>query len=327
MMFTTKVAKAMLAAAAFCAVTTPPAGAQTYPDRTIAMIIPFAAGGSSDVIARLIGEEMGKALGQRLVPENIGGAGGSTALARVARAAPDGYTIVIGNAGTNAATYSIHKNLTFTPDDFVAVAMVAKTSPIIALKKDHPASTAKDFLAYARANPGKVNLGHAGVGSSNYLICQSFIKAAKIEVTLVGYRGAAPALQDAMAGTIDGVCDAATSLSSAITSKAVKPIVVSGDTRIPNFPDIPTGQEVGLPDFQAQGWNAIFVPKGTPRPIIDRLNQAARAALESDLVKTRFEQLASTRPTEAERTPEFIATLVPKEIEKYRKLMEGAASQ
>ncbi|MGY4468653.1 tripartite-type tricarboxylate transporter receptor subunit TctC [Bradyrhizobium sp. LB9.1b] len=164
--------------------------AHDFPKRPVTMIVPFAAGGTSDVIARTVAEQMGIALGQTIVIENVAGAGGSTALARASRAEPDGYTIAIGNAGTNAATYTIYPKLPFTPDSFVPIAMVAKTFGIIAVRKDFPAKDLKEFIAYAKANPGKINLGHAGVGSSNYLICKSFVTAAGIDATLVGYRGA-----------------------------------------------------------------------------------------------------------------------------------------
>jgi hypothetical protein len=167
-----------------------PATAQdSYPSKAITMIVPFAAGGSSDVIARLVGDEMGRVLGQRIVMENMGGAGGATALSRASKAEPDGYTIVIGNSGTNAASYTIYPDLKYTHADFAPVGLVAKTSPMIALKLDFPAKTLMEFVAYAKANPGKVSLGHAGVGSSNYLICRNFIKAAGVDVALVSYRG------------------------------------------------------------------------------------------------------------------------------------------
>ncbi len=167
------------------------AHAQDYPKRPITMIVPFAAGGTSDVIARTVAEQMGTVLGQTIVIENVAGAGGSTALARAARAEPDGYTIAIGNAGTSAAAYTIYPMLPFKPDAFVPIAVVAKTFGIVALRKDFPAKSVQEFIAYAKKNPGRINLGHAGVGSSNFLICKSFVQAAGIEVTLVGYRGAA----------------------------------------------------------------------------------------------------------------------------------------
>ncbi len=207
-----------------------PATAQDYPSKSITMIVPFAAGGSSDVIARLVGDEMGRVLGQRIIMENMGGAGGATALSRAAKAEPDGYTIVIGNSGTNAASYTIYPDLKYTNADFAPVGLVAKTSPMIALKLDFPAKTLAEFVAYAKANPGKVSLGHAGVGSSNYLICRNFIKAAGVDVALVSYRGAGPALNDLMGGQIDGVCDAATSLSGAVQGEKVRALVVARRT-------------------------------------------------------------------------------------------------
>ena len=225
------------------------ASAQDYPKRPVTMIVPFAAGGTSDVIARVVAEQMALALGQTIVIENIAGAGGSTALTRAARAEPDGYTIAIGNAGTSAASYTIYPLLPFKPDAFVPIAMVAKTFGIVALRKDFHAKDLKEFIAYARKNPGKINLGHAGVGSSNFLICKSFIQAADIEVTLVGYRGAAPALTDAIGGQIDGVCDAAASVSQAIDDKTGEGIGgrldrAAGDTA--GFADLGGSRATGL---------------------------------------------------------------------------------
>jgi tripartite-type tricarboxylate transporter receptor subunit TctC len=295
---------------------------QDYPKRPITMIVPFAAGGTSDVIARTVAEQMGANLGQPIVIENVAGAGGSTALARAARAEPDGYTIAIGNAGTNAAAYTIYPMLPFKPDAFAPVAMVAKTFGIVALRKDFPAKNLQGFIAYAKSNPGKINLGHAGVGSSNFLICKGFVQAAGIEVTLVGYRGAAPALTDAIGGQIDGVCDAAASVSQAIDDKLVKGLVVGSTVRLATLPDLPTSAEAGLPEFEAQGWNGLFAPKGTPPAIIAKLNAAARAAVESEVVKKRFADLSTVAPDANEHTPEVLQQLVTRDVEKYRKLLE-----
>ena len=264
----------------------------------------------------------GASLGQTIVIENIAGAGGSTALTRAARAEADGYTIAIGNAGTSAASYTIYPLLPFKPDAFAPIAMVAKTFGIVALRKDFPAKDLKEFIAYAKSNPGKVNLGHAGVGSSNFLICKSFIQAAGIEVTLVGYRGAAPALTDAIGGQIDGVCDAAASVSQAIDDKLVRGLVVGSTVRLSTLPDLPTSAEAGLPEFEAQGWNGLFAPKGTPPEIIAKLNAAARTAVESDAVKKRFHGLSTVAPDASEHTPEVLQQLVTRDVEKYRKLLE-----
>jgi tripartite-type tricarboxylate transporter receptor subunit TctC len=296
--------------------------AQTYPARPITMIVPFAAGGTSDVIARAVAEQMAASLGQPIILENVVGAGGSTALARAARSTPDGYTIAIGNAGTSAATYTIYPKLPFTPDSFAPIGMIAKTFGIVALRKDFPAANLKEFLAYARANPGKVNLGHAGVGSSNYLICKSFVQAAGIDVQLVGYRGAAPALTDAIGGQIDGVCDSAASVSQAIDDKLVKGIVVGSTVRLGSLPDLPTSAEAGLPEFEAQGWNGLFAPKGTPPEIIAKLNTAARAAVDSDLVQKRFVGLSTVAPDANEHTPDVLQQLVTRDVAKYHTMLQ-----
>jgi tripartite-type tricarboxylate transporter receptor subunit TctC len=295
--------------------------AQDYPRRPITMIVPFAAGGTSDVIARTVAEQMGTALGQAIVIENVAGTGGSTALARAARAEADGYTIAIGNAGTNAAAYTIYPMLPFKPDAFAPIAMVAKTFGIVALRKDFPAKNLQEFIAYAKSNPGKINLGHAGVGSSNFLICKSFVQAAGIDVTLVGYRGAAPALTDAIGGQIDGVCDAAASVSQPIDDKLVKGLVVGSTVRLATLPELPTSAEAGLPEFEAQGWNGLFAPKGTPPEIIEKLNTAARTAVESDAVKKRFHDLSTVAPDANEHSPDVLQQLVTRDVEKYRKLL------
>ena len=295
----------------------------TYPNRVITMVVPFAAGGASDVIARLIGDEMGRAIGQRIINENTPGAGGSTALTRVSRAAPDGYTIVIGNSGTNAAAYHIYPEIKFTPASFIHIGLVAKTSPVIAIKKDFAGGdTVASFIDYAKRNPGKVTVGHAGVGSSNFIICKSFLKAAGVDVSLIGYRGAGPALQDLLAGQIDMVCDNAASVSSTIQGGQVKGLVVSSPTRLGNLPNVPTAQEAGVPAFQAQGWNAILVPAGTPDPIVEKLRTAMRTAVTSDLIKRRFAEIDTALPTDAELTAEFMAGFIPAEVEKYRLILK-----
>ena len=298
------------------------AGAQTaYPSKSIDLIVPFAPGGSSDVIARITADEMGRILGQSIIIENIGGAGGAIALAKAARATPDGYTFVIGNAGTNAAVYWTNSDVQFTPDSFASIGLIAKTSPVIALRNDFPAATPAEFLDYARKNPGKVSLGHAGVGSSNYLICQSFVQAAHIDVTLVSYRGGGPALTDLMGGHLDGVCDAASSVAPAIQDKRVRGLVVSSATRLAQLPDVPTGAEAGIPDFQAEGWNAFFAPKGTPEAMIGVLNAALRKAVASDNLRKRFAELAVLPASGDEFSPAWVHDFVPREVEKYRKLL------
>lgn len=297
------------------------AAAQTYPSRQITLIVPFAAGGTSDIIARLAADEMGQILNQRILIENIGGAGGSTALTRAAAAAPDGYTLVIGNAGTSAATYSIYKDLKFKPESFKPIGMIAKTLPVIALKNAFPAKDVQGFLAHAKANPGKVTLGHAGVGSSNFLICKLFLQAAKVDVELIGYRGAGPALNDAMGGHVDGVCDAATSVAGSITSEKVHGLVMAGRQRSPAIPNVPHAVEAGLPGFANEGWNALFAPAGTPDAVIDVLNAALRKAVASDKVSKRLIELASFPAAGEEFDPAYVKGFVETEVKKYRELL------
>jgi tripartite-type tricarboxylate transporter receptor subunit TctC len=294
-----------------------------YPNRPITLIVPFAAGGTSDVIARLAAEQMGRVLGKTIINENTAGAGGSTALTRAANASPDGYTIAIGNSGTNAASYIIYPDIKYAAGDFVPVGMVAKTLPVIAVKNDFPAQTVKELIDYAKKNPGKVNLGHAGVGSSNYLICRAFTKAAGIEVTLVSYRGAAPAMNDLMGGQIDGVCDAAVSAAPAIEGGKIRGLVISSPSRLRTIPSVPTSAEAGLPEFQIQGWNALFAPKNTPDAIIAKLNSALRAAVASEAFQKRMDELGALPASGDELTPEYVRKLVPAEIEKFRGLLNS----
>lgn len=297
------------------------ASAQTYPDKQITLIVPFAAGGTSDIIARIAADEMGQILGQRIVIENIGGAGGSIALTRAAAAPPDGYTLVIGNAGTNAATYSIHKELKFTTDSFRPVGMIAKTLPVIAVKTAFPAKDVQGFIEYAKANPGKVTLGHAGIGSSNFLICKLFVQAAKVNVELVGYRGAGPALNDAIGGHVDGVCDAATSVAGSINSGKINGLVMAGRKRAELLPQLPTAAEAGLPGFTNEGWNALFAPAGTPDEVIAKLNATLRQAVASEKVTKRLSELASFPASGEEFDPAYVKGFVEAEVKKYRELL------
>lgn len=298
-----------------------PAAAQAYPTKPITLIVPFAAGGSSDVNARLIAERMSQSLGQRIIIENIGGAGGTIALARIAQSTPDGYTIVQGNSGTNTAVYLFYPDVKFTPADFAPIGIFTKSSAMVAVRKDFPASDLKGFIAYAKANPGKVNVGHSGVGSQNYLFCKAFIQAAGIDVALVGYRGGGPALNDLIGGQIDALCDSSASVTPSIQSGLVRGIVLASKSRLAHLPDVPTAREAGLPQFEIQGWYALFAPKGTPEPIVAKLNQAMRGAVASKDYQARLDDLGSSPADEEEMAPDYMARFVPQEIDKFRKLL------
>ena len=252
--------------------------------------------------------------------ENVAGAGGSTALTRAARAEADGYTIVIGNAGTSAATYTIYPKLPFTPESFAPIAVVAKTFGIVALRKDFPAKNLQEFIAYAKNNPGKVNLGHAGIGSSNFLICKSFEQAAGIEVTLVGYRGAAPALTDAIGGQIDGVCDSAASVSQAIDDKLVNGLVVGSTVRLATLARAADVGGSGPSRFRGAGLERPVRAKGHAAAVIAKLNAAAKTAVESEAVKKRFHDLSTVAPDANEHAPEVLGQLVTRDVAKYREV-------
>ena len=298
--------------------------ADDYPTRPITFIVPFAAGGSSDVNARLISEQMSQQLGQRFIIENVAGAGGVAGLSRLTQAAPDGYTITLGNSGTNTAVYIFNPDVRFTHEDFAPIGMFTKSSAIVAVKKDFPATTLAEFIAYAKANPGRVTIGHSGIGSQNYLFCKAFVQAAGIEVTLVGYRGGGPALNDLIGSQIDGLCDSSSSVTPSIQSKLVKGMAVASNARLGNLPDVPTSAEAGLPEFQIQGWYALFAPKGTPAPVIARLNAALRKGVANKDYQKRLDDLGSFVAPDDEMTPDYLKAFVPREIEKFKKLLVDA---
>lgn len=295
--------------------------AQDFPTRTMTMIVPFAAGGSSDVNARLISEYMSQDLGQRFILENVPGAGGLAGLTRLTQSAPDGYTIALGNSGTNTAVYLFNPEVKFTPDDFAPIGLFTRSSAVVAIKKEQAANTLSEFIAYAKANPGKVTIGHSGIGSQNYLFCKTFIQAAQINVTLVGYRGGGPALNDLIGGQIDGLCDSASSATQAITGGLVKGVALASPKRLPSLPDVPTSAEAGLPEFQIQGWYALFAPKDTPAPIITRLNAALRKAIANADYQKKLEALGSYVTQDSELTPDYLKAYVPREIEKFKSVL------
>lgn len=298
-----------------------PVVAQDYPTRPITLVVPFAAGGSSDVNARLIVEQMSRQLGQPIVIENIGGAGGAVALARVAQAPPDGYTIVQGNSGTNTAVYLFTPDVKFSPSDFTPIGMFNKSSAVVAIRRNFPAENLTQFIAHAKQNPGRLNIGHSGVGSQNYLFCKAFVQAAGIDVTLVGYRGGGPALNDLIGGQIDGICDSSASVTPSIQAGLIRAIALASKMRLPHLPDVPTASEAGLPQFEISGWYALFAPKGTPAPIIAKLNAAMRAAVANPDYQKRLDDLGSVPAEDAEMAPAYLAAFVPQEIERFRKML------
>jgi tripartite-type tricarboxylate transporter receptor subunit TctC len=309
-------------AALACA--TPPALAQTtYPTRSITMVVPFSAGGPTDVLARILGQRMSQSLGQQIIVENVTGAGGTLGAARVARAAPDGYTLVMGNLGTHAASVGLYPNLAYDPRTSFEPVMLASTTPMVLLaKKELPVKTLPDVIALARTRP--VTCGNAGVGSISHLTMLLFDKRAQIKVQHVPYRGLSQGMNDLLGGQIDLMFDQVISASPHIAGGDVRPIAVTGLTRAAAIPDVPTTAEAGLPELDTTAWSALFVPKGTPAAIVSRLNAAMDEAMNDKDVVARLAQLGSDVPSPEARTPEALGKLVRSEIDKWVPLITGA---
>ncbi|MDH2382471.1 tripartite tricarboxylate transporter substrate-binding protein [Bradyrhizobium sp. CER78] len=303
-----------------------PAAAQTYPTRTITMIVPFAAGGPTDVIARIVTAHMAQTLGQSIVIENVVGAGGTTATTRAARAANDGYTLITGHMGTHAASVPLYPKLAYHPEkDFEPVALLAGTPILILARKDFPPRDLKEFVAYVKANAEKVNAAHAGIGSVSHASCELLNSILDVKPVGVPFNGTGPAMNALVAGQVDYMCDQIVNAVPQIKAGTIKAYAVATPERNPSLPDVPTTTEAGLPAFQAQAWNAIFAPKGTSPAIIATLNAAAIKALDDDNVRKRLLELGSVIPAPANRTPEALAMLVKNEIAKWTPVLKPAS--
>lgn len=295
-----------------------PAAAQTYPQRQITMVVPFSAGGTTDIVARLMAEEMGRSLGQQIIVENVVGAGGTVGVTRVKNATPDGYTLLMGNMGTQAASVGLYPKLAYDPrTDFEPIINSGGTPMLVVARNDLPVKDFREFVAYVKANAAKVNYGTGGVGATSHLTCLYLDALLEAKPQHVPFRGSGPALNALLAGQIDYVCDQTVTVVPQIQAKAVKGLVVAVEKRLPIVPDVPTSAEEGLPAFQATGWNAMFAPKGTPKAVVERLNAAGRAALASEGLRKRLLELGVELPEPAGQTPEALAALVRSEIDKW----------
>ncbi|WP_338828398.1 tripartite tricarboxylate transporter substrate binding protein BugD [Bradyrhizobium sp. 27S5] len=319
-------AGACLSAFAALSAAAVPASAQNYPTRTITMIVPFAAGGPTDVISRIVTANMAPTLGQSIVIENVVGAGGTTATTRAARAANDGYTLVTGHMGTHAASVPLYPKLAYHPEkDFEPVALLAGTPILILARKEFPPKDLKEFVAYVKANAEKVNAAHAGIGSVSHVSCELLNSILGIKPVGVPFNGTGPAMNALVAGQVDYMCDQIVNAVPQINAGTIKAYAIATAERNPSLPNVPTTAEAGLPDFQAQAWNAIFAPKGTSPAIIATLNAAAIKALDDETVRKRLLELGSVIPAPASRTPEALATLVKSEIAKWTPVLKPAS--
>jgi tripartite-type tricarboxylate transporter receptor subunit TctC len=297
---------------------------QAYPSRPVTMIVVFAAGGPTDVMARIAGEHMGRTLSQQFMVENVVGAGGTTGGARGARAAPDGYTLTVGSLGSHAASPALVKNMPFDPRDLEPVGVIAGTPGYLVVRKDFPAKTLAEFVTYAKANPGKVTSGHGGVGSTPHLQCLLLSSLTGIKMALVPYRGSAPAMNDLVAGQIDSMCDLAPTVVPQVQAGTIRSLLISMPERAKTTPDVPTAKEAGVPDYLFAGWNAIFAPKGTPKAEIGILSKALLAALADPAVQKRIEDLGAIPAKPAEASPEALGRMLPGEIDKWKKVISEA---
>ena len=315
--------RALVACLLLC-VTATAARAQGFPTRPVTLVVPFAAGGPTDVVARTLGVSMSKTLGQTVIIENKLGAGGTIAANYVARANPDGYTIFIHHNGMATAT-ALYRKLPYNPlTDFEYIGQVADVPMTLLAKKDTPADNLKDFVAYVRANKDTLNLANAGLGAVSHLCGMLFQQAVGVELTTVPFQGTAPAMTALLGGQVDMLCDQTTQTIPQIKAGKVKFYGVTTRQRIAALPDAPTLDEQGLKDFEVVVWHGVYAPKGTPRDVVDRLNQALRAALRDPMVAEKFGELGAQIVPEAKQTPAGLRDWLRAEIDKWGPVIRKA---
>jgi len=282
------------------------------------MVVPFAAGGAFDVMGRVFTPRMSESLGQQVIVENIGAAAGIVGTSRVAKAVPDGYTFLLGSVGTHAYNPTLYKKLPYNPaTDFAPVALFAEQPMVLITRKDFPASNLQEFIAYAKANGAKLQYGSAGVGSTTHLGCALLNAATGINTTHLPYRGGGPAMLDLIAGQVHYMCSNSASALPQIASNALKGIALLARGRSSLLPSLATAHEQGLVDFEAITWNAFFLPKGTPAPIIKKLNDAVVEAMSTPTVGSRMQELGVDLVAPERRSPEYLQKFVESEIAKW----------
>ena len=315
---------AAFALAAATVVAASSASAQNYPTRPITMVVPFAAGGPTDVIARIVGENMSKTLGQQIVIENVAGAGGTTGTTRAAQAAPDGYTIMMGHMGTHGAAPALYPKLRYDPaKDFAPIGMAAGTPILIVARKDYPAKNLQEFVARLKSEQDKANEAHAGVGSVSFTTCTMFNVMNGIKPTRVPYTGTGPVINDMIGGKVDYACDQIVNLVTQIQGGNIRAYAIATPERSPALPDVPTTKEAGLPNYQVSAWNAVFAPKGTPQAIVDKLNDALVKALDDAGTKKRLLDLGGVLPTGEERTSAWLGQYVQQEVARWTPILKA----
>jgi tripartite-type tricarboxylate transporter receptor subunit TctC len=304
------------------------AGAQDYPTRPVTMVIPFAAGGPQDTIGRLIAQRASEILGQQVVIENVGGAGGTTGSMRVKNAAPDGYTFVLASVGTHAQSQTLYKRPPYNAaEDFTAVAFLGETPIALTARKDLPVNNLKEFVEYAKQNQAKMQYGSAGAGSATHLGCVVLNSVLGTDITHVPYRGTGPAMQDLHGGRIDFLCEIINTAKPHIDAGAIKAIAIMTKERSPVLPNLPTGLEQGVQGLEAYTWSAIFLPKGAPPEVVKKLNAAMNQSLDTPAVRERLEGMGVMIPSAERRSPEYMAQFVRSEIKKWEGPIKSSGAQ
>ncbi len=318
----------VLAAAAALTLALPSGPARAaYPDRTITMIVPFAAGGPTDVVARIVADHMSRTLGQQIVIENVAGAGGTTGITRAAQSTPDGYTIMMGHMGTHGAAPAVYPELKYDPTkDFAPIGLAAGTPILVVARKDFPAKDLKEFVAHLKANSEKLNEAHAGVGSVSFTTCTFFNSILGAKPTRVAYKGTGPALNDLVAGQVDYMCDQIVNLVPQIQAGTIKAYAVALAERSPALPDVPTTKEGGLAEYQVSAWNAIFAPKGVPAEVVTKLSDALQKALADEGTRKRLLDLGGDLGNRAAMTPAGLQKHVESEVARWNKVLKDAGA-
>jgi tripartite-type tricarboxylate transporter receptor subunit TctC len=310
--------RSIIAAVAGLLAAAGPALAQTWPNRPVTMVVPFAAGGPTDVVGRIVAQRLGEILEQQVIVENVGGAGGMTGAQRVAQAQPDGYQMLLGTVGTHAYNQTLYKKPLYNAaTDFKPVALIAEQPLVLIVRKDLPVTTLQEFGAYAKTNAAKLSFGSGGSGSSTHLGCLLLNSAIGVNVQHVPYRGSAPAMQDLSAGRIDYLCDAVSTALPQIKAGTVKAIAILARGRSQALPDLPTAQEQGLKGFEANNWIALFFPRQTPDAIVRRLHDATVEAMNTPSVRTRMETIGTDLVAADRTTSDYLKRFVASEIEKW----------
>jgi tripartite-type tricarboxylate transporter receptor subunit TctC len=301
-----------------------PAHAQDYPNHSITVVVPFPAGGPSDVVARIVADQMGRVLGQTMVIENVGGAGGTLGSGRVATATPDGYTLLAGSMGSHVAAPVLTPNIKYdSARDFVPIGPTAHSPAVIVARKDFPAKDLKEFVTLLKSGGATLKQAHGGIGSSSHMACLLFTSEIGAKPTLVAYRGTGPAMNDLIGGHVDFFCEQSVSVAEQAKSGAIKAYGVSAAKRLESLPHVPSAKEFGV-NYDMSIWAGIFAPKDTPAPIVAKLADALDKALDDDGVKQRINSLGGSIPEKRERTPAAFDAYVKAEIARWAPVLKAA---